>query len=103
MERLDPDELRDLYPAALILEDVATRRAAPVADEELATLRALNDQLRETAGDPAAAAAVHGEFHARLVEADDDTQLHAVLRTVRDQLEPYERAALSCAARVRRR
>jgi DNA-binding GntR family transcriptional regulator len=100
---LDADELRDLYPAALILEDVAVRRAAPLDAVELAALREVNARLRATAGDPDAAAAAHGEFHDRLVEADGDSRLHAVLRTVRRQLEPYERAALTCAARVRRR
>jgi DNA-binding GntR family transcriptional regulator len=100
---LDADELQDLYPAALILEDVAMRRAAPLDSDDLAVLRAVNARLRATADDPAAAAAAHGEFHERLVEADRDSRLHAVLRTVRRQLEPYERAALACAARVRRR
>jgi DNA-binding GntR family transcriptional regulator len=100
---LDADELRDLYPAALILEDVAMRRAAPLDAVELAALREVNARLRATAEDPDAAAAAHGEFHERLVEADRDSRLQAVLRTVRGQLEPYERAALGCAARVRRR
>jgi DNA-binding GntR family transcriptional regulator len=100
---LDPEELRDLYPAALILEDVATRRAAPLDTVEIAALREVNDRLRATAHDPEAAAAAHGEFHARLVEGDRDSRLQAVLRTVRRQLEPYERAALACAPRVHRR
>jgi DNA-binding GntR family transcriptional regulator len=103
MHALDADELQDLYPAALILEDVATRRAAPLDAVELAALREVNARLRATADDPEAAAAAHGEFHERLVGGDGDTRLHAVLRTVRRQLEPYERAALACAARVRRR
>lgn len=102
-QTLDPDELRDLYPAALLLEDVATRRAAPLDAVELAALREVNARLRATADDPEAAAAAHTEFHARLVEADRDSRLHAVLRAVRHELEPYERAALACAARVRRR
>jgi DNA-binding GntR family transcriptional regulator len=97
---LDPEELRDLYPAALILEDVATRRAAPLDAADLAALREVNARLRATADDPDAAAAAHVEFHARLVEADDDSMLHSVLRTVRGQLEPYERAALACTKRV---
>jgi DNA-binding GntR family transcriptional regulator len=100
---LDADELRDLYPAALILEDVAMRRAAPVGAVDLAGLRELNARLRATAGDPEAAAAVHREFHARLVEADGDSRLHTVLGSIRHQLEPYERAALGRADRVRRR
>jgi DNA-binding GntR family transcriptional regulator len=100
---LDPDELRDLYPAALLLEDVATRRAAPIDAVELAGLRAVNARLRATAEDPAAATAAHDEFHARLVDGDGDLRLHDALRSVRRELEPYERAALACAARVRRR
>jgi DNA-binding GntR family transcriptional regulator len=103
MYALDADELRDLYPAALILEDVATRRAAPLDAVELAELRELNARLRATAGDPEAAAAAHNEFHDRLVRGDGDSRLQAVLRTVRHELEPYERAALGCASRVRRR
>src|SRR3954453_12637171 len=99
---LDADELRDLYPAALILEDVATRRAAPVDAVDLAGLRELNARLRATAGDPEAAAAAHGEFHERLVEADGDSRLHAVLRSVRRELEPYESAALRRADPRRR-
>src|SRR3954463_5447973 len=100
---LDADELRDLYPAALILEDVATRRAAPVDAVDLAGLRAVNARLRATAGDAEAAAAVHGGFHDRLVEAGADSRPPAVLESIRRQLEPYERAALGCAERVRRR
>jgi DNA-binding GntR family transcriptional regulator len=100
---LDADELHDLYPAALILEDVAMRRAAPLDAVELAALREVNARLRATAHDPDAAAAAHGEFHRRLVAADRDSRLQSVLRTVRRQLEPYERAALACAACVRRR
>src|SRR4051812_18887819 len=102
-QTLDPDELRDLYPAALILEDVAIRRAAPMDAVELAALREVNARLRATADDPEAAAAAHDEFHVRLVEGDGDSRLQAVLRTVRRELEPYERAALACATRVRRR
>jgi DNA-binding GntR family transcriptional regulator len=100
---LDADELRDLYPAALILEDVAMRRAAPVDAGELAVLRQLNARLLDTAGDPDAAAAAHEEFHDRLVVADGDSRLRAVLDSVRRELEPYERAALACSGRVRRR
>jgi DNA-binding GntR family transcriptional regulator len=100
---LDADELQDLYPAALILEDVAMRRAAPLDAVDLAALRELNARLRATAEDPEAAAAAHAVFHDRLVEGDADSRLQSVLRTVRRQLEPYERAALACAARVRRR
>jgi DNA-binding GntR family transcriptional regulator len=103
MHGLDADELRDLYPAALILEDVATRRAAPVDAVELAALREVNARLRARADDPEAAVAAHGEFHDRLVRADGDSRLQSVLRTVRRELEPYERAALRCASRVRRR
>jgi len=100
---LDAEELQDLYPAALILEDVAMRRAAPVDAVDLAGLREVNARLRATADDPEAAAAAHGEFHERLVEGDGDSRLHAVLRGIRRELEPYERAALACADRVRRR
>jgi DNA-binding GntR family transcriptional regulator len=103
MAPLDPEELRDLYPAALILEDLATRRAAPVDAADVAALREVNARLLATAEDPDAAAAAHHEFHVRLVEGDADTRLQAVLRTVRRQLEPYERAAMACAGRVRRR
>jgi len=102
-EHLDADELRDLYPANLILEDVAIRRAGPVDVVELARLREVNARLRSLAGDPDAAAEAHREFHVRLVEADGDSRLQAVLGSVRRELEPYERFALDCAERVRRR
>src|SRR4051812_37131871 len=102
-EPLDPDEPRELYPAALILEDVAIRRAAPFGSDVLAGLREANERLKETAGDPDAAARAHDEFHRRLVEPDGDGRLQAVHRGVRRELARYERAALTCAGRVHRR
>jgi DNA-binding GntR family transcriptional regulator len=100
---LDPDEPRDLYPAALILEDVAIRRSAPFGSETIDGLRAANERLKATAHDPAAAAEAHDDFHRRLVEPDGDGRLQAVHRGVRRELARYERAALACAGRVHRR
>src|SRR3954465_12574734 len=64
--RLDSRELRELYPAVLMLEAIAVRDAPPHTPERLEAMRAANGRLR------AAADAVDGSdaddaFHRELI------------------------------------
>jgi DNA-binding GntR family transcriptional regulator len=99
---LDPEELVELQPAALILECAGVEHAPPYDGATLARLRAANAILR-AAPDPATAARADDEFHARLVEPCENERLLAVLAPLRAQLEPYKRAYLAQPARVARR
>ena len=49
---LDPAELRELIPSVLILEGVAVRESPPFDAEAIAALRAANQRLLDSAGDP---------------------------------------------------
>ncbi len=98
---LDAGELRELYPAALILECLAVREAPRYDAELLAELRAANARLR-AAGDPQAAIAADDDFHALLLSRCENERLLDVLRSVRRALVRYERAYMVDTARIER-
>jgi len=89
--RLDSSELRELYPAVLMLESVAVRDGPPCSEADLAALRAANARLRASAGDSAEAALADDEFHRRLTSGCGNERLLAVLDPVRRALLRYER------------
>jgi DNA-binding GntR family transcriptional regulator len=99
--RLDAGELRELYPAALMLECLAVREAPPYDAETLAALRAANDRLR-AAADPVGAMAADDDFHVTLLRHCDNERLLDVLRPVRRALLRYERAYMVERARIER-
>ncbi len=99
--RLDAGELRELYPAALMLECLAVREAPPYDAETLAALRAANERLR-AAADPVAAMAADDDFHTALLRHCDNERLLDVLGPVRRALLRYERAYMVEPARIER-
>ena len=98
---LDAGELRELYPAALILESLAIREAPPFDTALLGELRSANARLR-AAGDPLSAIAADDDFHALLLSRCDNERLLEVLRPIRRELLRYERAYMVDAARIER-
>src|SRR4051812_22276453 len=65
--RLDSRELRELYPAVLLLEAMAVRDAPPYGEATIERLREANAELR-AATDPASASIADDRFHRRLTE-----------------------------------
>lgn len=98
---LDAGELRELYPAALILESLAVREAPAYGPRLLGELRAANERLR-AAGDPVTAIAADDDFHALLLSPCENERLVEVLQSVRRALLRYERAYMIDAARIER-
>jgi DNA-binding GntR family transcriptional regulator len=99
--RLDSREVRELYPAVLLLEAIAVRDSPGYGDECLAQLRAANADLR-AAGDAAAASAADDRFHRTLTAECGNPRLLAVLDPVRRALMPYETVYMGSAERRER-
>jgi DNA-binding GntR family transcriptional regulator len=90
---LDAAELRELLPAALILESLAVRMAPPFNAAAIERLRRASARLQRAAADPAAAANAEDEFHGELVQCCGDMRLRAMARSAQRALLPYWRAA----------
>jgi DNA-binding GntR family transcriptional regulator len=88
---LDPAELRELIPSLLILEGVAVRASPPFDAEAIAELRAANQRMIASEGDPHAAALADDEFHRRLTAGSKHPHLLEVVDLVRKALMRYER------------
>jgi DNA-binding GntR family transcriptional regulator len=99
---LDPAELRELIPSLLILEGIALRESPPFDADAIAALRASNQRLRDSAGDPEAAAAADDEFHRRLTAGCDNAHLLRVVDVVRRALLGYERQYMLSPERMAR-
>jgi DNA-binding GntR family transcriptional regulator len=99
--RLDAGELRELYPAALMLECLAVREAPPYDARTLGVMREANARLR-SAVDPIAAMAADDDFHVALLRHCDNERLLDVLRPVRRSLLRYERAYMIEPERIER-
>jgi DNA-binding GntR family transcriptional regulator len=97
---LDPDQLRELIPSVLILEGVAVRESPPFDSEGIAALRAANQRLRDSVGDPTAAALADDEFHRLLTAGCKNTRLLEVVDLVRKALLGYERVYMLSAERL---
>jgi DNA-binding GntR family transcriptional regulator len=90
---LDAGELRELLPAALILESLAVRMAPRFDGAAIERLRRASARMRRTAADPAAAAEAEDEFHGELVRPCGDTRLRTMARLAQRALLPYRRVA----------
>jgi DNA-binding GntR family transcriptional regulator len=88
---LQSQEVRELYPAVLLLESIAVRDCPGYGPEVLAELRGANDRLRASAGDGTDAALADDDFHRRLTAECGNPRLLAVLDPVRRALLRYER------------
>jgi DNA-binding GntR family transcriptional regulator len=87
---LDDNELRELYPVALLLEGLAVRTTADFPPEQLERLREINGRLASCANDPETAAVCDWEFHDELVGGCGNEQLLDTLRPLKRQLLRYE-------------
>ena len=96
--RLDSREVRELYPAVLVLEAVAVRDAPPFDADAIARMREANAVL-EAAPDAAAAARADDLFHQRLTEHSGNPKLLDVVRPLRQALMEYERVYFSTPER----
>jgi DNA-binding GntR family transcriptional regulator len=91
---LDAGELRELLPAAVILESLAVRQAPRFDGAAIARLRRAAARLRRAAVvDPAVAASAEDDFHRELVEPCGDARLLATVRAAQRALLPYRAAA----------
>jgi len=99
---LDENELRELYPVALLLEGLAVRTAPEFPLEQLDRLREINERLGACLGDPTTAATCNWEFHDELVRGCGNEQLLDTLRPLKRQLLRYEFAYMDIAPIVER-
>lgn len=99
--RLDSREVRELYPAVLMLEAYAVRDAPPFGEDRLASLREANADLR-AATDAASGSEADDLFHARLIADSGNPRLQEVVRPIRRALLPYERVWFATAMRRER-
>jgi DNA-binding GntR family transcriptional regulator len=101
-DSLDPAELRELNPSLLILEALAVRESPPFGADVIAELRAANQRLLQSAGDPAAAALADDDFHRRLTANCGNQRLLEVVDHVRRALLAYERVYMLSPERLAR-
>lgn len=99
---LDPAELRELIPSLLILEGVAIRESAPFDASAIAGLRAANQRIRDSKGDPSAAAQADDDFHRLLTAGTENAHLLEVVDLVRRALLRYERLYMLSTERLER-
>ncbi len=89
--RLDSREVRELYPAVLVLEAVAVRDAPPYDAAAIEGLREANATL-EAAADAEAGARGDDLFHEKLTESCGNQRLLDVVRPLRHALMARARA-----------
>jgi DNA-binding GntR family transcriptional regulator len=94
--RLDSREVRELYPAVLLLEAMAVRDAPDCAPDMLDALREANAQLR-AAHDADSGSRADDEFHRRLTADCGNERLLAMVAPLRRALLPYERVYFATA------
>jgi DNA-binding GntR family transcriptional regulator len=96
--RLDSREVRELYPAVLVLEAVAVRDAPPYDGAAIERMREANAGLAD-ALDATEAARADDLFHQRLTEGCGNPRLLDVVRPLRQALMEYERVYFSTPGR----
>jgi DNA-binding GntR family transcriptional regulator len=94
-------EVRELYPAVLMLEATAVLHAPPYDAAAIARLREANAGLL-AALDAEAGARADDLFHERLTENCGNRALLDVVRPMREQLMAYERQYFSTPERRKR-
>ena len=95
-------EARRLFPAAVVLESVAVRRAPRFDEPRLQALRDANASFRAGADDPASAIIADDEFHRRLTASCGNDELVAALAPIKRALLRYERVYMADPERVER-
>jgi DNA-binding GntR family transcriptional regulator len=99
---LDPAELRELIPSLLLMEATAVRDLPAFDAEAIAALRAANQRVRDSEGDPTAAALADDDFHRRLLAGCRNKHLLEVVDLVRKALIRYERLYMLSPERLAR-
>jgi DNA-binding GntR family transcriptional regulator len=99
--RLDSREVRELYPAVLVLEAVAVRDAPSYDAAVIARMREANGSLL-AAQDAIEGARADDLFHQRLTENCGNPKLLEVVRPLRQALLAYEQVYFSTPERRRR-
>jgi DNA-binding GntR family transcriptional regulator len=99
---LDSREWRELTPSLLILEALALRESPPFGAEAIARLRAANQRLRDSAGDPTEAALADDAFHRLLLADCGNQRLLDAIEPVRRALLAYERVYMLSPERLAR-
>jgi DNA-binding GntR family transcriptional regulator len=99
--RLDSREVRELYPAVLVLESVAVRDTPSYDAAAIERLREANATLLE-AQDAQAGARADDLFHERLTEHCGNPKLLEVVRPLRRALMAYEQIYFSTPERRER-
>jgi len=94
-------EVRELYPAVLMLEATAILHAPPFDADAIARLREANAELL-AAPDADAGARADDRFHELMTENCGNRELLDVVRPMREQLMAYEREYFSTAERRER-
>ena len=96
--RLDSTEVRELYPAVLLLEAIAVRDAPPFTEQTIDALRDANARLRD-ANDAIEGSLADDEFHRHLTAGCGNARLLRVLDPVRRALMPYEQVYMDTPER----
>jgi DNA-binding GntR family transcriptional regulator len=99
---LDPQEWRELTPSLLILEALAVRELPPFDAAAIARLRAANQRLRDSAGEPWEAALADDAFHRLLLADCGNQRLLDAIEPVRKALLDYERVYMLSPQRLAR-
>ena len=89
---LTPREVRDLYPIVWTLEVLALRQSVPISGEDLARLRAINDDLAANSGSIEERIAIDEMWHRTLLERCPNAELIQLIDTVKRRLRVYEHA-----------
>jgi DNA-binding SARP family transcriptional activator/DNA-binding GntR family transcriptional regulator len=100
--RIAMSEARRLFPAAVVLESVALRRAPCFDEASLELLRSTNRRLRDSQTNPAAAVAADYDFHRHLTARCGNEEILSALRPVKRALLRYERIYMTDADRIER-
>ena len=100
--RVAMGEARRLYPAAVVLESVALRRAPCFDEESLELLRSTNRRLRDSRTDAAGAVAADYDFHRHLTARCGNEEILSALRPVKRALLRYERIYMTEPERIER-
>jgi DNA-binding GntR family transcriptional regulator len=95
-------EANRLYPAAVVLESVAVRRAPRFDAGRLRALRDANARFRSAAGDAAAASTADDDFHRLLIADCGNDELVAALLPIKRALLRYERVYMADPGRIER-
>jgi DNA-binding GntR family transcriptional regulator len=102
VQRLDLDDMRELYAVRAVLEGLAVREACErLTDADVADLEGLVGQMELLVDYPAEMMRLGGEFHARIAAVSGNRRCEQLLRQLQGHMERYQ--ALTSRGEPRRR